>query len=235
MKHKSNFRSISRALTLITGCILALCAGAIHAAAITVVIEPSSAGSEPVLIDWTGEADADDTGVLIENLTDKEGEVSMELLPGLPDGLETPEGFKLLDNSLYVNSSLTAGGRRIRARMDYARFGRAGLREMGIRANTLRLMRADFKSARWIRAVRSIVDIGRAEIRYLGGRQPSYILGHHGFDEKNEFVWAIMDSSGEQYFAIAGLTAVPIPAAWLLFITGSGLLYITGRRRSKIE
>ena len=242
---QSNFHSIkSQILKLITGCVLAIWACAAYAEPISVLIGPAEENPEPILIDWTADEDADETGVLIQNLSDQKGQVTIELLTGMPEGvippegLKTPEGFKLLDTTLYVKSELMAGARRIRARMDYGRFGRAGLRELGIRANSLRLMRADFESKRWIRAVRSIVETERADIRYFGGREfgrgADFILGHHGFDDKNEFVWAVMDSSGEQYFAIGGLTAVPIPAAWLLFVTGSGLLFIAGRRRTKV-
>ena len=159
--------------------------------------------------------------------------MDIELIPGANNfNLLLPDGFVLLDNTLQVTSNLLDGGRRIRARMDFGRFGgRAGIRKQGIRANSLRLLRADIGGGRWIRAVNSIRDKANADIRFLTAIRADFTLGHHGIDKQNEFVWAVLDTSGEQFFAIAGIKAVPLPAAWLLFLSGSGLLALATRRR----
>lgn len=189
-------------------------------------------GSE-IQIKWDANNNADKTGVRVKNLSSTGGgQVDIELITGKNNSsLLVPAGFKLLDNTLQVTSSLNPGGRRIRARMDFARLGgRIGIRARGIRADSLRLLRADFAGRRWIRAVDSIRDKRRADIRFLTAIRADFTLGHHGIDKQNQFVWAVLDTSGDQLFAIAGLAAVPIPAAWLLFLSGSGLLVLVKRR-----
>ncbi|MCP4769625.1 MAG: hypothetical protein GY875_25620 [Gammaproteobacteria bacterium] len=188
-------------------------------------------GSE-IQLKWDANNNADKTGVRVKNLSSTGGQVDIELITGNNNfPLLVPVGFELLDNTLQITSNLSAGGRRIRARMDFGRFGgRAGIRARGIRADSLRLLRADFSGGRWIRAVDSIRDKGRADIRFLTAIRADFTLGHHGIDKQNQFVWAVLDTSGDQFFAIAGLAAVPIPAAWLLFLSGSGLLVLVKRR-----
>lgn len=201
------------------------------AAPVSVQIAPSPGGSAPVLLDWSGQADADETGVLVEDRTGNGGQVAIELFPGASQfNLQTPDGFVLLDNTLRVNSSLPAGGSRIRLRIAYERLG---IRIANVRANTIRILRADIAGGRWIRAVDGIRDLVNADVRYLRGIRTDFILGHHGVDNQNEFAWAVLDSSGDQYFALAGLTNVPLPAAWLMFLSGSGLLLMVTRKKSR--
>ena len=175
-----------------------------------------------------------ETGVLVKNLSQdiETADIGIELLGGPnPFNLVVPDGFVLLDNTLKVNSGLLPGGRRLRARMDLGRYGgRASLRQQGIRINSLRLLRADFDSGRWIRAVDAIREKRRADIRFLTAVRADFVLGHYGIDPQQDFVWAVLDTSGEQFFAIAGLRAVPLPAAGLLFLAGSGLLLAFSRR-----
>ena len=177
---------------------------------------------------------ADKTGVRVLNKSTSGGEVSVELLPGkFDDTLLLPDGFLLLDNTLRVASTLLPGGRRIRARMDFGRFGgRAGIRKLGIRANSIRLLRADLRKGRWIRAVDSIRKRADAEIRFLTEGRADFVLGHHGIDKQNQFVWAVLDTSETQLFAIGGI-AIPAPPAWLLLLTGSGLMLVALKRRRR--
>jgi len=209
-------------LGLVTG------VGLIHAAPVIIDVAPN----QPVFADWNDAVD-DDTGVLVEKLSGGGGRLTIELLDEPGFTLPTPDGFLLLDNTLFVKPELEAGGRRMRIRIDYQRFGgRAGLRDFGIRANTIRILRADRNDGRWIRAVNGI-RATNADIRYLRARRADFTLGHHGFDEQKEFAWAVVDTQGAQYYALGGLANVPLPAAWLLFITGSGLLLMVSRKTAR--
>lgn len=206
---------------------LGLVSGAslIQAAPLVIDVGPTL----PVIADWSGAGDDDDTGVRLQKLGGAGGNLSIELLNDPGFSFAAPQGFQLLDNTLFVKPELAAGGRRMRIRMDY---GRAGLRRLGIRANTLRILRADFNTRRWVRAVNGI-RATNVRARYLGARRADFTLGHHGFDQQKEFAWAVLDTKGAQYYALGGLTNVPLPAAWLLFITGSGLLLMVSRKTSK--
>lgn len=210
--------------------------GAGHANPILIGSQDVPLGTEAV-IDLRNVNSGDETGVRVKNLT-QDGDnksVSVNLIPGPSDlGFQLPGGFVLLDNTLLVTSDLTIpGGRRIRARLDFGRYngGRAGIRAMGVRFNSIRLLRADFARQRWIPAVDSIRKRAEADIRFLTGIRANFVLGNHGIDTQNEFVWAVVDTAGDQYFAIGGTSAIPLPAAWLLFLTGSGMLALVARRR----
>lgn len=187
---------------------------------------------QPVLIDLSGQDD-DDTGVTVLNQESSAvNEISIELLQNDPIlKLPGPEGFVLLDNTLRVSATNPGGKRRIRIRMDYARYERIGLRRLGIRADTIRLLRADLASGRWSRAVRRINEQRIADIAYRRALKPDFILGHHGFDKDNQFAWAVTDTRGDQFFALGGLAVVPLPAAWLLFLSSSGLIWLVSRKR----
>ena len=146
--------------------------------------------------------------------------------------LQVPGGFILLDNSLFVESTVPAGKRRIRARIGYERLGRAGVRKSGIDPNSLRLLSADLAGKRWLPAQQRILNKRRADIRFIRGLA-DLRLGHYGRDKNSDYVWAVTDLGGNQYFAIGGLAAVPLPAAWLLFLTASGALFFINRRRDR--
>ena len=200
---------------------------------------PIGPGGSELLLDI---GDGDESGVRIQNLGPTGGQVTVELLPGAKDfNLSLPQGFLLLDNTLHVTSNLLPGGRRLRARMDFGRYGRAGIRALGIRVGSLRLLRADITGGRWIRATDSIrrFDFNQQRVlierRFLRGLRVDPKIGNYGIDFQKEFAWAVVNTSGNQVFALAGLKAIPLPAAWILFLSGSGLLMWIGRRRRQGE
>lgn len=226
--------TLSRFKPLIWGALLVTSSLAPHgmAASVKVQVEPASVYGKPYTGDLSGDgADADDTGFQVLNLSDQAGSVSMALVesPSLNGG--APEGFKLLDKSLLVSSTLPEAGRRLQIRFD---FGRYNLGRAGIRANSIRLLRADIRMGRWIPAVRAIRDIRRADIRYIDGGRADLKLGHFGIDHKNQYAWAVIDTSGDQYFALAGLP-VPLPAAGALLFSGVGALALIGRLRRRAQ
>lgn len=200
-----------------------------HASPITGIASPG----QPILIDWSGQQD-DDTGVKVLNQeVSGDNSLSIELLQNDPVlNLPGPEGFVLLDNTLRVTSTNPAGKRRIRIRMDFGRYLRDGSLS-GIRANSIRLLRTDNPvSGRWLPAVRRINEERIADVRYLRVLEDDdFVLGHHGIDLKRAFAWAITDTRGDQFFAIGGLAVIPVPAAWLLFLSGSGLMWLVTRKR----
>lgn len=221
---------------LLSGLLLLGWQGAVNANPIQIGSQIVVPFETETVIDLSNVNLGDDTGVRVKNLTQdgNDKSISVELIPGASDlGFQAPDGFVLLDNTLHVTSNLTPGGRRIRARMDFGRYngGRAGIRAMGVRFNSIRLLRADFNTRRWIPAVNAIRDQSIVPIRFLTGIRANLALGHYGIDKQNEFVWAVLDTAGEQFFAIGGLSAIPLPAAWLLFLTGSGMLVLVARRR----
>lgn len=203
------------------------------AASVKVQVEPASQYAKPYTGDLSGDAaDADDTGFQVLNLTEQAGSVSMSMVespPALKGG--APKGFKLLDKSLLVSSTLPEAGRRLQIRFD---FGRYNLRRAGIRANSIRLLRADIRMGRWIPAIRAIRDVRRADIRYIDGARADLKLGHYGIDHKNQYAWAVIDASGDQYFTLAG-KPVPLPAAGALLFSGVGALALIGRLRRRAQ
>lgn len=219
--------------------LLAAWSSVILGAPIRIDLPAFDGGDKPVIGDWTGDAgDSDDTGIKVQNFSANETYFTFDLLAERPTSLPpAPSGFILLDETLKVVSESLAGERLMRIRLDYGRYGRAGLRRLGIRADTIRLLRADLRRGRWVPAPRAIRDLGRADVRFLRGIR-AFTLGHHGVDQQNEFVWAIVDSRGDekfdnaQFFAIGGLSNIPLPAAWLTFLTGAGLLGLLVRRRA---
>ena len=184
-------------------------------------------------------ADGDDTGIRVLNLAPQGGKVKVSIESGARDfNLALPDGFLLLDNTLHVTSDLQPGGLRLRPRLDFGRYGgRAGIRARGIRVGSLRVLRADFASGRWIRAIDSIraLDFNRERVlverRFLRALKTEPVIGNYGIDLQKEFAWAVVNTSGDQYFALGGLGQVPLPAAWMLFLSGTGLLAWSARRR----
>ena len=196
---------------------------------------------EDRLLNPADPAGGDDTGIRVINLAPQGGTVRVSLESGARDfNLALPDGFLLLDNTLHVTSDLLPGGRRLRARVDFGRYGRAGIRAMGIRVGSLRVLRADFASGRWIRAIDSIraFDFNQERVlverRFLTALRANPVIGNYGIDLQKEFAWAVVNTSGDQYFALGGLSQVPLPAAWILFLSGSGLLAWSTRRRRPV-
>lgn len=176
------------------------------------------------------------TGALILNQSDTDGEVTLKQVSIAGEdklkNLQAPAGFRLLDNSLFVESTLPSGKRRAGIRIGYERLGRAGIRRAGIRVGSLRLLRANIAGERWLPAQQRILNKRRADIRFIRGLA-TLRLGNYGFDKDRQNVWAVTDLGGSQYFAIGGLAIVPLPAAWLLFLSASGALFLVTRRRDR--
>lgn len=219
-----------RPLPAVLAAVLAACAFNAGAATTKFEVEPASTYNKPYIVDLSGDpTDSDFTGLQLLNLSDVGGSVSLATMNQLPNlDLKQPQGFKLLDLTLQVNSTLPAAGRRLQIRFDY---GRANLRRAGIRAGSLRLLRADIRAGRWLPAVRAIRDGRRADIRYITGGA-DFKLGHFGNDTDKQYVWAVLDSSGDQLFAIAG-KPVPLPAAGVFLASGLGALILSARRRRR--
>ena len=60
-----------------------------------------------------------------------------------------------------------------------------------------RLMRLDEETGRWGRAVDAIRARRNADIRWMGDSEPDGILGHHGYNNENGFVWAVLDTNSQ--------------------------------------
>ncbi|WP_224784601.1 thrombospondin type 3 repeat-containing protein [Marinihelvus fidelis] len=144
---------------------------------------------------------------------------------GLLPNETLPKGFILLDGTLFLEATPTdpSGGRAdvlrtYRLNVDprlvngdvrylrnlYIRQGDQDVRYARERAlaTTLadaRVMRLSESpnGARWVRAVRAIGNEGRADIRYMPRTPPDGVLGHYGYDTRDDgasyYVWAVMD------------------------------------------
>lgn len=190
--------------------------------------------NQEVTRDLSGDAfDDDDTGWRLFNAGVVAHKVESAWLPGSPfqpDDTVTP-GFALVDGTLLVQSTAAPGEVRVRYRIEY---DVRAVRRAGIRVGQVRLMRRDFQTGRWGRAVRAIQ--GRATGRYLPRTEADFVLGHHGFSDANSYVWAVVDVNSR--YAIGGPVvgeAMPLLGPVALLALGVALLGGAGwelRRRS---
>lgn len=162
------------------------------------------------------------TGVTINNLESQTLSVNLGFDPDLGLDLAAGElvqtGFLLLDGTLAltVTPQDTSGGRaairtQYRMAVDPRALGRDAIRSLirdqlgrdsgriGARARLAdaRLMRFITGDAggTWIRATDAIR--GRADIRHMGDSVPDGVLGHHGFNETENYVWAVLDTNSK--------------------------------------
>jgi hypothetical protein len=172
------------------------------------------------------------TGVTFKNLSSGQGQVSVQFLPGpaLRPGDGVGGGFLLLDGTLRVSSSLPARRQLVRIRMGYdgRRLARAGARESSVRLLRRRAIPGR-TAGRWLPAIRAVQ--GRYDIvRYPDmspGRFPGNV-GNHGFDRRNQFVWAYLDVTSDYG---VGALAVAEPASLAFLVSGVGLLVLRRVRR----
>jgi hypothetical protein len=187
---------------------------------------------EETLIDLSGDPqDADDTALRIKNLSANPGLVSIEFDPkaGLGPSDSVASGFALLDGTLIVSSDIPPGELRARYRVeaDARALGRAG-----IRADGARMLRRDVRSGRWRPAIRALE--GRADVRYLRDARADFELGHHGFSEDAQYVWAVIDVNSR--YAAGGRVASSVSLFGPLALVGLGVaLLVTAVRTRRSE
>lgn len=147
---------------------------------------------------------------------------------GLLTGEEAQDGFILLDGTLLLQAEATdPQGARASARTTYrfdvrrSSLGRAFIRDALVRQGVVRdegrarararaMSLADARvmryaevrqgEARWVRAVRAIRDLGRADIRFTPRMEPDGQLGHFGTAisaDGDSYVWAVMDRNSK--------------------------------------
>ncbi|MEX0886495.1 MAG: PEP-CTERM sorting domain-containing protein [Phycisphaeraceae bacterium] len=192
-------------------------------------VGPAGEGNDEVLLELDPNG-IDATGLRFRNLSEQSGTVSIsrsnEPLPTLATiGSPYDEPFRMIDNTLLeIDTSAFADGRmRLRIRMGYE--GRV-IRQAGLRARTLHLMRFHRRWDCWQPAVFAIRDVRRMDFRFFPNRQADFTLGHFGVDQENQYVWAVIDTNGT--YAIAG---VPEPATMSLMFAAGGLAVMLHRRR----
>lgn len=193
------------------------------------VIKPDTLYTGDMSDDFT---DKDETGFQIySDPENSEGQVVVDWIP-TPDA-QIDNGFVLLDNTLRVQTDLTAGSYRLGLRRAFVR---SNIRAAGIRARSLRVFRLrqiGREQVRWeaVPAYKRIAKRGRADIRRIFGRS-TFKLGNYGIALQDQYAWSVIDNGG--YFAIGGLM-VPEPSTWVLLGTGLTGLYLTRRGRRKVR
>lgn len=117
----------------------------------------------------------------------------------------TPQGFRIIDNSLTTVQFAPSGRADIRysARVGFSgRAIRAGLRRLGVRASNLRVLRYDRAGARWAR----VPALRRARF----GLQAL----NAGSGTPDALVWSVTGQTSG-VFSVAALRGIPEPASAL--------------------
>jgi hypothetical protein len=191
-----------------------------------------------------------DTGIILRNLTDNAGEVTVTYIPGDPlgggggGGGGCAPGFVLLDGTLRVTvSGINPGDYRLLVKRAYTR---TEARNKGARLTTMRplLKRTDGVFRRCVDRLtgkrrcnvifrRNKEAPTRAEIasglRQVGGRR---CLGLYGYKEE-PFCWSVLDIDGD--YGIGGLL-IPEPSSLaclmgMSFMAGGGIILRRARRK----
>jgi len=186
------------------------------------------ASDEVVTLDLSGEA-GNDSAVIIWNMSDAAGDVTIEYLPLNPVG-EAEEPFLLLDGTLRVTTDIPDGQLRALVIREYSSAKR---KKKAMRPGSLRVMRRKrekriYRPARCLYRPKPEIEGGTAAPRDEIRRKRSDLLGRRGIYETDTYVWAVVDQTSD--FAVGGM--IPEPVTMTCLAAGTGALFWRKRRRS---
>ncbi|MFH1732215.1 MAG: PEP-CTERM sorting domain-containing protein [Planctomycetota bacterium] len=188
------------------------------------------APDEVLTLDLSGDpVDDNDSAVIIWNMSNATGDVTIEYLPTNPvDEAEGP--FLLLDGTLRVTTDIPDGELRLLVIREYSREKRE---KKGILPGSLRVMRRKRAAGLWrparcrARLMRSIERATAAPKRQMRRKESGH-LGRRGIYETDTYVWAVVDQASD--LAVGGM--VPEPVTMTCLAAGAGVLLWRKRRRS---
>lgn len=192
---------------------------------IVVNLGPSGGANDEAVVSLSNQAD-DDTGVRVRNKGQQTGSISIERLPGPPANSSTigspyPTPFQMIDQTLVrINSTgIPAGDLRVQVRIEY---GRGMLRRLGLREQTMHVMKLDPRRRTWFPAV--FANGAGVPLQFLPGRSADFVEGHFGIDLRRRYAWVV--NSTQSDYSLAGAVPEPVSAALVLL----GTFALLGRR-----
>jgi len=167
---------------------------------------------------------SDETGYKIESQWDLSGIPTAVWSDGKPSEQgAVPEGFKLLDGTLKIETPIPDGQMKLRVRMQFdARELRAISGRRISRVRLLRLRRVG-RRTRWMPIRKRMLAREIRARRKIG--PATFELGEYGVDWTDSYVWGVLDVPGT--FAIG----VPEPISLLCMVGGAGVLMMRRSRR----